>query len=127
MQPQELGTLQPTLILDALIGYSLKGAPHGLVLEPIQWANGSGGPFLSLDVPSGLDVRTGIAPGEVIRPTWTLTLALPKTSLLPDRTGALYLADIGIPVSVYQKVGILFDPPFDQRYVIPLSSSASTQ
>ena len=74
---------------------------------------------LSLDVPSGLDATTGEAPGPVVCPERTLTLALPKTGLwgLP---GELYLADIGIPPEVYQRLGLSFELPFEKGYWIRL-------
>ena len=81
------------LIIDALIGYSLQAAPRGAALSLIQWANATDAPILSLDTPSGVDSTTGATPGEAIHPAWTMTLALPKTGLLPDKTGTLILAD----------------------------------
>ncbi len=95
----------PDLIIDAVIGYSLKGAPRGTALEFIKWANDTGAPILSLDVPSGVDSTTGESEGEFIHTKWTMTLALPKTGLVPEKTGALFLADIGIPEAVYLKNG----------------------
>jgi NAD(P)H-hydrate epimerase len=80
-----IGELQPALILDALIGYSLRSAPRGVVEALIGWANESGAPIVSLDVPSGVDATTGEAPGEYIRAGCTMTLALPKTAWLPAR------------------------------------------
>lgn len=121
VEPQDLEPIHPALILDALIGYSLQGAPYGLTLELIRWANGTGSPILSLDIPSGLEATTGAPTGEVIAPAWTLTLALPKTGLLPEKTGALYLADIGIPAAVYHKAGIRYESPFDERFTVPLT------
>ncbi|MBI1956758.1 MAG: NAD(P)H-hydrate epimerase [Acidobacteria bacterium] len=103
------------LILDALIGYGLKSAPCGPVAGLIRWANRTGAPVLSLDVPSGLDATTGIAPGECIRARWTLTLALPKTGLLPEKTGEMFLADIGIPEGTYRKLGLNYISPFSNR------------
>jgi NAD(P)H-hydrate epimerase len=103
------------LILDALIGYGLKATPHGSVAELIRWANGAKTPILSLDVPSGIDATTGQAPGECIQPDWTMTLALPKTGLLPGRTGELFLADIGIPEGVYRRMGLDYTAPFGGR------------
>ena len=85
------------LIVDALIGYSLSGAPTGGAGEMIDWANASPAPVLALDLPSGIDSSTGEAFGTAIPPEWTMTLALPKTGLTPERTGALCLADIGVP------------------------------
>lgn len=115
-----LRKIKPDLILDALIGYSLSGPPRGPARELIQWANATRQPVLALDVPSGLEATTGENPGEMIRAQHTLTLALPKTGLLPDKTGELLLADIGIPVSVYRKLELKFKSPFDGRYVVPL-------
>jgi NAD(P)H-hydrate epimerase len=70
---------------------------------------------LSLDVPSGLDATTGEAPGLVVHPERTLTLALPKTGLI-NVEGELYLADIGIPPELYHHLGLSFEPFFAERY-----------
>ncbi len=48
------------LVIDALIGYSLSGDPHGRPGELIEWANHQPSPVLALDVPSGLDTATGL-------------------------------------------------------------------
>ncbi len=109
------------LIIDAIIGYSLQSAPRGKPLELIQWANETKGPVLALDVPSGIDSTTGNAPGSYVKVQRTMTLALPKTGLLPERTGDLFLADIGIPQMVYQRIGVQFASLFDNRYSVPLS------
>lgn len=103
------------LILDALIGYGLKATPHGSVAELIRWANGAKTSILSLDTPSGIDATTGRAPGEFIRPRWTMTLALPKSGLLPERTGELFLADIGIPEGIYRRMALDYTAPFGGR------------
>jgi NAD(P)H-hydrate epimerase len=116
----DFAQLRPDFLIDALIGYGLRSAPRGRTAELIRWANASDAPALALDVPSGIDATTGDAPGEVIEADWTLTLALPKTGLLPQRTGALYLADIGIPEGTYRRANIHFVSPFYTSYVIPL-------
>lgn len=108
------------LILDALIGYSLRSAPRGPVVELIRWANESRVPILSLDVPSGVGATTGQTPGEFVKPRWTMTLALPKTGLLPERTGELFLADIGIPEGTYRRLGLDYVAPFGNRFWVPL-------
>jgi NAD(P)H-hydrate epimerase len=74
---------------------------------------------LSLDVPSGLDATTGEAPGPVVHPERTLTLALPKIGC-QRVLGDLYLADIGIPLEVYRRLGLSFESPFGQHYWIRL-------
>lgn len=108
------------LIIDAIIGYSLRSAPRGAALQMIRWANAHSAPVLSLDVPSGVDATTGQSAGEYIRADRTVTLALPKTGLLPEKTGELFLADIGIPAAVYRKMGLQFENPFGSEYLIRL-------
>jgi NAD(P)H-hydrate epimerase len=91
------------LIVDALIGYSLRGDPRHRTADLIRWANERETPVCTLDVPSGLDATTGEIRQPCIRATATLTLALPKTGLAAASgvVGELYLADISIPSAVY--------------------------
>src|SRR5262252_6796473 len=69
------------LVIDALIGYSLRGDPVGTAAELITWANDQAAPILALDTPSGLDLTTGAAGTPAIWATATLPLALPKVGL----------------------------------------------
>jgi len=110
------------IILDALIGYSLWEAPRGNALGLIQWANSAGTPILALDIASGVNATTGETAGEYIKARWTLTLALPKTGLLPEHTGDLILADIGIPPGAYawETLKLPYTPPFGDRFLVPL-------
>ena len=95
------------LVIDALIGYSLRGDPGGAAAELIAWANDQPAPVLALDTPSGLDLTTGAPGNPAIRATATLTLALPKVGLLDaPGVGELYLADISVPSLVYERMGI---------------------
>lgn len=112
--------LRPDLVLDALIGYGLTAAPRGTAADLIDWANRTSTRILSLDLPSGIDATTGEAPGAIIRAAWTITLALPKTGLRPERTGALFLADLGIPAGVYRRLALQFRSPFTDRFTLPL-------
>lgn len=52
-----------------------------------------------------------------------MTLALPKTGLVPEKTGKLFLADIGIPEGTYRRVGVTYTAPFGDRFWAPLTSS----
>ncbi|MEE9152985.1 MAG: NAD(P)H-hydrate epimerase [candidate division NC10 bacterium] len=121
VEAKGLGEVAADFVLDALIGYSLRSAPRGVVAELIQWANGTKVPILSLDVPSGVDSTTGQAEGEFIKPRWTMTLGLPKTGLSPEKTGNLFLADIGIPEETYRRMGLTYTSPFRNRYRVPLN------
>ena len=117
---RDLDPAPPHLILDALIGYGLRSAPHGIFAELIRWANGTRAPIISLDVPSGLDSTTGATPGEFIRPSWTMTLALPKSGLARGEVGDLILADIGIPDETYRRAGVSYVSPFGTRFRVAL-------
>jgi len=93
------------VIIDGLIGYSLKGAPYGVTRDLIEWANEQDAPVLALDTPSGIDAASGTVFDPSIQAMATMTLALPKKGLrTPDAAalvGELYLADISVPPSLY--------------------------
>lgn len=109
------------LILDAVIGYSLAGAPTGRAADLIHYANQHGAPVLALDVPSGLHATTEETPGAVVTATATMTLALPKLGLCAAIAGDLMLADIGIPAATYRQLGRPEAAAiFDGRYRVPL-------
>lgn len=101
------------VIVDAMIGYSLRGEPYGRAAELIRWVLRAPAPACSLDTPSGLDVTTGVAGNPCVRATATLTLALPKQGLYraPSYVGELYLADISVPRVAYERLGV--EPPGD--------------
>ena len=108
---QEIDALTtPAVVLDGLIGYSLRGVPRGAAAVLIRWANGQPVPILALDVPSGIDAGTGTVYDPAIRATATMTLALPKKGLrLPGAealVGELYLADIGVPPELYASLAL---------------------
>lgn len=92
------------LVVDALIGYGLLGAPEGRTAEIIRLRNQHGKLVLALDVPSGVNSTSGEVHGAAIRADRTLTLALPKTGLA-NIEGEVYLADIAIPPEVYRPLG----------------------
>lgn len=96
------------LVIDALIGYGLTGAPHGRAADLIRWSEVQSSPVLSLDTPSGLDVTTGDAFEPCVSATATMTLALPKRGLLsaPQFVGELWLADVSIPRAAYERIGV---------------------
>lgn len=63
-------------------------------------------------MPSGIDATPGETLGVAVTPQRTVTLALPKTGL-ETLSGTLYLADIGIPRTVYERLDIRYERPFD--------------
>ena len=123
VDPISAAAVKPDIVVDALIGYSLRGAPSGRAAELIEWLNASRNNVISLDVPSGVDAGTGETPGVYVRPSVTLTLAWPKTGMLPELIGELWLGDLGIPPAVYTRAGVAgFVSPFTGGYLVRLTA-----
>lgn len=113
---------EPELVLDALLGYSQRGDPHGQTARLIGWS--AGRRVLALDVPSGLELATGQLRTPHVVAEATLTLAAPKTALAAaDAAGAvgrLLLADISVPALLYERLGLRYETPFTRRPVVEL-------
>lgn len=96
------------LVIDALLGTGLRGAPRAGDAEVIDATRGRR--MLAVDVPSGLDASTGTAAGACIRATDTCTLTAMKTGLwAPDAAefcGNILVADIGMPSGAWHRAGL---------------------
>lgn len=112
------------IVVDAVLGYRLHDAPTGEAERLIEFIVRSGRPVVSLDLPSGMDPDSGAVAGTAITAQATLTLALPKPGLLRDggvdRTGRLYLGDLGLPEALYTGIGIATDRPFSAGRIVLL-------
>lgn len=112
------------LVLDGLLGYSQAGPPHGDAAELIQATAGQR--VLALDVPSGLELRTGTLHTPHVVAVATLTLAAPKQPLrapgAAGAVGALYLADISVPPLVWARLGLADPPPFGTHTIARIHS-----
>lgn len=108
------------VVVDGLLGYSVRGAPRGRVAELIGWAEGPVGRIVSVDLPSGLDPDAG---GAGLDADAVVTLALPKPGL--RGVGCpLWLADIGIPPVVWERIGVDVPvDPFGGRRVVPVRAA----
>ena len=117
------GLAAPELYVDAILGYGQRGKPRLAAAELIAAAEGAR--VLSLDVPSGLALEEGTVFSPAIRAEATLTLALPKRTLglveAVPLVGDLYLADIGVPPSVYRRLGIAYSSPFANGPIVRLN------
>lgn len=115
------------IVVDAILGYNARGAPHGEVERLIGFVDRSDRPVVSLDVPSAMDPDTGEAPGLAVTATATLTLALPKPGLLAGpgalRSGRLYLGDLGLPPVLYASLDLTVGPLFAADRIIMLDRS----
>jgi len=115
---------QTDIIIDALIGYGLQGKLRPEVAAWIETMNKSGKTILALDSPSGLNTNSGKTSESTVRAEATLTLALPKIGLMNEEArpyvGTLYLADIGVPPSLYRTLGLEVDFIFSKNSIIKL-------
>ena len=111
------------VVVDALVGYGITGGLREPARSLVAAANDADARLVSLDVPSGIDATTGEADGVAAEPDLTVTLALPKTGLA-DRDERLFLADISVPGTVYERVGIEYEQPFDGRPWVELDRGA---
>ena len=73
------------VVVDAMLGTGVTGAPREPFANVIGQLNQSGKPVLAVDLPSGLDATTGAATGDVVHADVTVTFIGAKTGLF---TGA---------------------------------------
>ncbi len=93
------------VIVDALFGIGLSRAPDGAAAALIEAMNTHGAPVLALDIPSGLDAESGVAPGAVVVADATLTFLAYKPGLFTgDGTrcaGIITLAPLGVGAAAF--------------------------
>jgi NAD(P)H-hydrate epimerase len=106
-----------TLVLDALLGTGLRGAPEGRFAEWIGEIN-TGFPdarVVAIDVPSGLASDEASSPGPAVQAHATVTFTAPKIGqVLPpnvNRVGELVVAPIGSPASLLDDVDLHLTEP----------------
>lgn len=112
------------LVVDALVGYGLEGAPPGIAGAVTQLAIEAGRPILALDIPTGVNASTGAVNAPAVRAVTTLMLDLPKKGLAQpeakSHTGALFVADLGLPASVPERLGIQLGSLFNEGPIVRL-------
>jgi NAD(P)H-hydrate epimerase len=97
---RELVDERPDVVIDALLGTGLKGAPRDETPLLVEQINGAGVPVLAVDIPSGVNASTGEVAGTAVRADVTVTMHGPKIGLAiaPGRfhAGEVEVADIGL-------------------------------
>ena len=100
--------LSADLVIDALFGAGLARPLSGEAATIVDKLNSSGLSVLAVDLPSGVDGRTGAAEGPAVRAARTVTFfrLKPGHLLLPGRAlcGRTEVAQIGIPDSVLNAI-----------------------
>lgn len=98
------------MIVDAIFGTGLSKPVGGTEKEVIDEVNRSGKPVIAVDIPSGIDGRTGQPLGSAVKATHTFTYGYPKIGqlLCPGayHCGRLTVVDISIPSFQENMVGI---------------------
>ena len=89
--------------IDALAGYGGVGPLEGTATDLAAWTRGER-LIVSVDAPSGLGHPRAVTPDAIV------ALGLPKEGLATLRP--LYLADIGIPATLWRSMGVEVDTPF---------------
>jgi len=99
-QGREIGEERPDVVIDALLGTGLKGAPREETSRLIEQMNGDGVPVVAVDISSGVNASTGEVAGAAVRADVTVTMHGPKVGLAvaPGRflAGDVVVADIGL-------------------------------
>ncbi len=96
----ELVDDRPDVVIDALLGTGLKGAPREETSRLIEQIKGAGVPVLAVDIPSGVNASTGEVTGAAVQADVTVTMHGSKVGLAiaPGRfhAGEVAVADIGL-------------------------------
>ncbi|MHA2141132.1 MAG: NAD(P)H-hydrate epimerase [Candidatus Thorarchaeota archaeon] len=112
-------------VLDAYIGYGYRKRENDVTSQVFDSMRNHKR-VISLDVPSGLDVATGMSDSGM-QPIATLTIAFVKIGLLtasPQKAGELYICDIGVPSDTYlNRLGIDWSDPYDAQELDMLSDA----
>ncbi len=100
----KLKFMHSTVVVDALLGTGLKSEPHGLYGDVVDLMNKYGEYKVAVDVPTGINVDTGLVFGKHFVADATACLGARKLGLyMPparEATGAVRFYDISIPVRV---------------------------
>jgi len=95
----QLRPVEADIILDAILGYGVKGELRQPLLAAVRIINRSKGYKIGLDLPSGLDSDTGEPHGEAVKADLTISLHKIKQGLVKGKeyAGETIALQIGIP------------------------------
>jgi NAD(P)H-hydrate epimerase len=106
MVPLRLAIDGAGMIIDAFLGTGAKGSPRGAMANAIEASNGTTAQRIAIDVPSGLDGRTGLPSTPTFRAHTTLTFVAPKIGFESTNAspyiGRVEVLPIGVPPEVIE-------------------------
>ena len=98
----EAALKETDIIVDAIFGTGLSKPVSGIEGRTIELINGSARPVIAVDIPSGVDGRTGMPLGVAVKATHTFTYGYPKPGQLfypgAYHAGKLTVIDISLPL-----------------------------
>ncbi len=98
------------LIVDGIFGTGFYGDVKGHIASVIRIVNDSDARILSIDIPSGVNGKTGQKAGIAVEADETVTFSLPKPGICQypgaGYAGKVTVADIGIPSGVYNQLDL---------------------
>jgi NAD(P)H-hydrate epimerase len=119
------------VIVDALLGTGISGAPRPPFDQAIEAIAAAGAPVVAADGPSGVDASTGEVAGAAIQAVATATFAAAKPGLWIEpgktRAGEVTVVDIGIPPGGPDEAtaGLIVDDAL--RRTLPTRARSSTK
>lgn len=95
----QIPDLKAEVVVDALLGVGLRGAPRQPILELIKTMNQMQTWRLAVDAPTGLDADSGTVFSDAVKADLTITFHKAKPGLLraKEYVGELIVEDIGLP------------------------------
>lgn len=91
---------QAGVVVDAMLGTGVSGAPREPFAGMIERCNGAAAPVLAVDLPSGLDASTGATAGAVVQAEVTVTFIGLKAGLFtgqgPGVCGRVVFDDLAV-------------------------------
>jgi hydroxyethylthiazole kinase-like uncharacterized protein yjeF len=112
----QIPSIKADVIIDALIGTSMRGALRPPYLQMVQAINTFVTFKVSVDIPTGMEADTGEVHGECVKADLTVTFHKPKAGYKKKNkhVGELVIAPIGVPLEAE-----LFTGPGDVWAVHP--------
>ncbi len=125
------GPVPGDVIVDAIFGAGLARAVPPVVADVVQRVGDAGLPVVAVDLPSGIDGRTGAVMGAAFSARHTVTFMTRKPGhlLLPGRMycGTVETFDIGIPFRLVEAKGerLFVNGPEEWRAAMPQTDAAA--
>lgn len=123
---------RPVIVVDALLGLGVKGAPRGVTAEIIRWASKRKKPtdiHVSVDIPSGLDADEGKVYPTAFLADHTCMIGAIKKGALEDNArvavGQLHAIPISLQTPCPQKEEACFFDKQETRRIISLPHAAT--